>query len=173
MHCFIAYHLGSGISKCWKGCLLLFLHRKAVQYIFGSWISGVFTDWSQKAMALLEKEHLCVWYLSQWQRGDLGHFAEATERVIEMNMKRERVITDYRLNLLFMETNSSKLRSELLWHMPMCRRLMRTSTHPTEERCCLTPFFILRQGPDFEISLFHCFPVSYQFYNAFFNPRPV
>lgn len=33
MHCFIAYHLGSSISKCWKGCLLLFLHRKAVQYI--------------------------------------------------------------------------------------------------------------------------------------------
>lgn len=79
------------------------------------------------------------------------------ERESDTNTYEERVITDYRLNLLFMETNSSKLWSEFLWHMPMCKHLMRTSTHLTGDRCGLTPFLILRQVLDFETSLFHCF----------------
>lgn len=166
MQCFVVYHLSSVIFKSWKGCLLLFLHRKAVHYIFGSWISGVFTDWNQKVMALSEKEHLCVWYLSQWQQGDLGHFAEERER--EINMKRELLqITDL-IFYLWRQIPASCAVSSYgtcqcagVWGGPAPTRL--------EIDVVSLHFSFWDKTQILKYLSFTAFPVSYQFYNAFLN----
>lgn len=68
-----------------------------------------------------------------------------------------------------METNSSKLRDELLWHMPTCRSLMR-STHTAGDGCCLITFHRVKERASFEMNgrLF-CTSFLISYFLCFYN----